>query len=161
MTYEIGSDVIVAAFVFVAILFAVASVPNILFTIFRVVTGVSKHKRASMLSPSDEIPNNLEREWELRKDGAAYQKEISFILERIGSLRTSIYRAAMSSILIAILLVWPGFTSDVEIPMLIACLILFAIWIGAIVLSLKCFMDCITLLEEKMPHSEHPRNMYG
>lgn len=161
MTYEIGSDVIVAAFVFVAILFSVASVPNILFNIFRIVTSVNKHKRASMLKPGDEIPKNLEREWELRRDGSAYQKEISFILERIGSLRTSIYRTAISSILIAVLLVWPGFTSELLIPMIVACLILFVIWIGAIILSLKCFMDCITLLEEKMPHSEHPRNMYG
>lgn len=160
MASEISGDVVIAAFVFIAILFAVMSIPRLVFIAYRSWSVINKHVQASKLKKDDEIPDRLYDAWELRKDGMAFEKEIGAVMEAVVSLRSNITRAAVSCVIMTVLLIWPGFEAGIVIPMVIFCLILWIVWVGSLAVSIWVFTSCVSLLDE-MPHSKHPEMMYG
>ncbi len=117
----IGSDTIFTALTVVVLLMVLLSLPSIYVTLSHSSRQFKKYKRLRQMLVNGvvDVPPKMVHEWNAVKTDVGYITVLSEELEKVGALRSALFNAEISALLIVIMMFVPGFETDVFILMFI------------------------------------------
>ena len=153
----IGHEMIFSALVIVTLMMVLLSVPSIFITLSRSARQYKKYTALRLLTKMEDIPKNSLGEWNAVKSDVGYISLITEEIERMGALRPALFNSEIAAILIVVLMIYPGYETDV---MVLMCVLL-ALCVVAMIygyVNMKRFGEEYLNTVRKMADDGHDSN---
>lgn len=117
---EIGFDMVVSSVMVVIMMLIILSVPSILLTVRNSAKLLKKYRllRSIDIDENDDVPQQLLNEWNAVNSQMAYTTLITDEIEKLSGLKPAIFQCELAIILAIILMIVPGFETEVLILMI-------------------------------------------